>query len=210
MKIYNPTSRTAWFKPATAVLATTFLAFWSPDSRAAITVDYTGAIGQRDVITSTGAPAPDGYEVRIGYFATGFDVAGNANNIPALQGAFTQFDQTSITTLVGQPGRFTGSHALTNPGFDNRPISLWIISDSSPTPTEHGVFTSSASNWFFPVEGTVIPSTLVNSSEATTAVVGGLAAGMPGSLQLAQVPEPSTSLLLGGSLAALALFRRRK
>ena len=48
--------------------------------RAQSTIGYGAGIGQRDVYFQ-GAPVPDGNQVQIGFFNSGFDVLGNAGNI---------------------------------------------------------------------------------------------------------------------------------
>jgi len=185
-----------------------------------VTLDYTGAPLERNVTVSTGAPVPDGNEVRAGYFDVGFDIAANVAgmDLMALGGAWNQFDVALTTQISGEPGRFAASGSLTDPTFDGQQIYLWILmtdtngavaSDFSNV-EEFGIFTSTAPNWVFPVEGSPIPTTLVTTSEVTQAFAGSIVAGTPGSLQLVAIPEPGQAALVVLGIFGLLWAPRRK
>src|SRR4051812_21409661 len=86
-------------------------------SAQSINVNYQAGVGQRDIFYN-GSAVPDGNEVRVGFFTSGFNVAANSANLNALNGAWHQFDTTTIATLFGQPGRFSDSASSFDPAFE--------------------------------------------------------------------------------------------
>jgi hypothetical protein len=191
-------------------------------ARAQTTVDYNAAPGLRNVTSPLGTAVPDGNEVRIGYFADGFDVAANLTSLGALEGAWTEYGSTTIRTLFGQPGRFAESQSSSNPAFDNRDIYVWILQtgdNSAPSPTlanvtAQGLYSSTAANWNFPAHDNAPPANLttVTSGEVMQAFFGSiLGDASTGSLQLAAVPEISAfPLVAAGLCLGLVVWRRRE
>ena len=189
-------------------------------------VDYSGT--SRNVVQSDGVTAvPDGNYVEVGYFDNSFNLSANSGNLSALGAHWHEFGFTNIETfgvLSGPPvpGRFAGTSVLDDPTFDNKPIYLWIFqttgndapaSDFSNV-SQYGIFTSTLSNWTFPVNGSIQNETPISTSDVDTFVFGGSVSGTPGSIELANVvvvPEPSVlSLLAVGLVTGRFLFRRRR
>jgi hypothetical protein len=179
-----------------------------------INVAYYAGVGQRDIFYN-GSAVADGNQVRVGFFTAGFDVAANAANLNALNGAWTQFDTTSITNVFGQPGHFSDNASSFDPVFESKKICLWIfktVNDGVPTANfdnvlGYGVFSSSANNWVFP-QGSAVPpnnSTTIVSDDVNQTYFG-LLNGTH--LSLAPVPEPSTYALLALGAVPLLMARR--
>src|SRR4051812_24324632 len=167
------------------------------------TVSVSAGPQQRDV-TYNGVPLPDGNYVQIGYFNNGFDVVGNASNVPMLAGAWNALGSTNISTIFGEPGRFAANLTTSDPNFSNQKICLWIFKTSNngdPAAAAYGnvlgygLYSGSAANWLFPTLGAVPPAnmTSVTSSQVDQAYFGSLD---PLHLILNPVPEPSTLSLL--------------
>ncbi len=182
------------------------------------TVNFQAGLGQRDVVASSGLALPDGNSVLIGSFKSDFSVALHANDLNALSGAWNLYGETTIQTLFGVfPGRFSGTESSTSSLFDGQQIWLWIIRTTNnvmPTPdfsnvSEYGLYSSTASTWLFPQHDSVPPGNTVsiNSSEVNQALFGSFDANH---LTLAQVPEPSTYVLMGLGLGALGIHAFRK
>jgi hypothetical protein len=179
------------------------------------TVSFSGAPGQRDV-TYNGLAVPDGNYVQIGYFSPGFDVAGNAFNIPSLAAAWHGLGFTNIATIFGQAGRFAGNLSTSDPTFAGNRICLWIFKTTgNGDPAQaayanvqgYGLYSAPlASNWLFPAPG-VPPAnmTSITSSEVTQAYYGSFDASH---LILNPVPEPSTLVLLAAAGGSLVWFLR--
>ena len=170
-------------------------------------VNYSGGLGGRDVVYN-GAPVPDGNYAAIGFFNSGFDLAANSANLPALKGAWNQFGFTQIRTLFGRPGSFSDFQALLDLRFQGQKISLWIFDTANNTaPTAsfdnvsgYGIYSSTLVNWAFPSPNAMPPgnTTAIDSSEVNQAWFGTFD---PSHLVLAPVPEPSVwSLFVVGSL----------
>lgn len=176
-----------------------------------VTVDYNAGLGERNVTTAVGLPLPDGNEVRLGFFAPSFDVAANAGDLLALQGAWTQYDSTPVMTIFGEPGRFAASASeLSNPSFDGMRIHLWIFETSDgavpdgsfSNVLDWGLFTNlSDPAWTFPEQG-VGTNTLVSSGQVTTSYRGLISAGS------LSIPEPSLVWMLAFGVAVF-FWRRR-
>lgn len=116
---------------------------------AQITVNYSSAPGERNVVDSSNTPVPDGNIVAIGYFTTGFDVNANASDYTALQGAWHLFGETTITHIPnvpgGEPGRFAGVSTQNDSSFDNKKVYLWITETNNfGTVAEYGLFSSTS------------------------------------------------------------------
>ncbi|MCB1100275.1 MAG: PEP-CTERM sorting domain-containing protein [Verrucomicrobiae bacterium] len=182
----------------------------------AVSIDFTAGPGERSLITSTGAPVPDGNFVHVGSFATLFNVQANARDIGSLWSAFNVLGTTTVRTILGDPGRFGATSISTDPAFDGQQIYILLmltVNQAPPTLTfdnvlEYGLFTNSASgDWIVPSQIAAVPSTLVGSSHVATAVYGGLSAS---NLALSPVPEPATGMLGALGLSALTLRRRRR
>jgi|SRR6266850_575856 len=183
-------------------------------AQSAINLDYQAGASQRDVVFNGGAPVGDGNYVRVGFFSAGFNVAANAANLSALNGAWNQFGFTTISTIFGQPGRFAAQQSSFDPKFESQKICLWIfrtINNGAPTANfdnvlGYGVFSSNLGNWLFPLQNAVPPGngTSINSSEVNQLYFGSADSSH---LSLAPVPEPSTYALL--ALGALLMARRR-
>ena len=184
--------------------------------RAQSTIGYGAGIGQRDVYFQ-GAPLPDGNQVQIGFFDSGFDVSGNAGNIFTLASAWNQLAFTDITTIFNQPGRFGANASTADPAFDGQKVCLWLFKtsdDGAPLPnfsnvTGFGIFSSTSANWIFPIHNALPPgnTTSVNSSEVDQVFNGSYDFNH---LILSPVPEPGTCVLLGisGVIILFGLKRR--
>src|SRR4051794_19370628 len=72
-----------------------------------ITVNFAAGPGQRNLMFN-GTTVPDGNYVKLGFFDSGFDVAGNAGNLGSLAGAWNELGYTTVTPVFGQPGYFAG------------------------------------------------------------------------------------------------------
>jgi len=188
-------------------------------AQAQSTINYSAAPGERDVRYNN-VPVPNGNQVQVGYFDSGFDVLGNAGNIFALASAWHELAFTNVATIFGQQGRFSSSATSSDPSFDGQKICLWLFKtsdNSSPLPNYanvegFGVFSGSSASWIFPphdaLPGT---STAVTSSTVDQAFHGDYNLN---SLLLNPVPEPGTVALLGLGGAVLVVsrwkLRRRK
>jgi hypothetical protein len=183
---------------------------------AQITISYSGASGESNVVNSAGT-AINGDTVSIGTF-TNFDptLPGNASNLAALEAHWVNFDSTTTRTIIGVDGRFAAtSAAVNNAIFDHQQIYLWITEGSGNNISEYGLFTSTSPDWVFPAHDAAIPPNPIDSNEVNSFLFGdgitGSGGTTPGSLQtLAAVPEPGTVsiIALGGLL--LAGFRARR
>jgi len=179
-----------------------------------INVSYAAGGGQRDVFYN-GSAVPNGNQVRVGFFTSGFDVAANSANLNALNGAWHQFDATSITPVFGQPGHFSGSASSFDPAFEFQKICLWIFkTQNNADPTAnfdnvlgYGIFSSSTNNWIFP-QGSAVPpnNTTTIASDDVNQTYFGLVNGSH--LSLAPVPEPATYAFL--ALAAVPVVAARR
>jgi hypothetical protein len=200
----------------------------SPALQGSVTIEYQGVGGtdSRNVILSSGAPVPNGNEVRIGYFDTTFNPSANRDNLVALGNAWHSFDTTSIFTYTDPDpdvaGSFYDSETRTDSAFDNKQVYLWVFKttlDNAPASDysnvqQHGLFTASGTDWIFPpsdsnpMTGTIYP----NAKQVTSFIVGNLSLDN-NSLQLANysaVPEPTgvgIAFALGSGI--WAILRRR-
>lgn len=186
---------------------------------------------------SNGTTALASGAIRFGHFATGFDFATNANDLSALQAAFTEvtaytgaisvsgfngfFDAGLNYTAGGTYGALpfdASTGAVSNVAGDiaGSTIYAWILNNATTlSATEHAIF-STASVW---TDADTVP---VNDSSFSwqagtaglTAHIGSLSSGADigggvASHSLAAVPEPSRAVLGFIGFAAL-LFRRRR
>jgi hypothetical protein len=197
-------------------------------SQAQTEVQYTAGSGERNVVQADGTTVvPNGNYVEVGYFDSnaGFNPSTSSTDLLALDAHWHQFGFTNIETFApfGPPvgGRFRGDDVLNDPSFDNQKIYLWIFDTTGngapagdfSNVTEYGLFSSTASNWQFPVDGTPNPGNLttVSSSDVNQFIFGGSVAGSPGSLELATtVPEPSSLSLVAVGLLLAHRMRRPK
>jgi hypothetical protein len=181
-----------------------------------ITVNFTAAPGQRDVMDSSIVAVSDGNYVKLGFFNAGFNVMANGDDLSALSAAWNEFGFTTIRNLFGQSGRFAGTQSGNNPLFDGEHMWLWIfktVGDTAPVPDmsnviEYGVFSSATPSWIFPATGTLPPGNTasINSSEVDQVAFGSFD---PNHLILA-VPEPSTFSLIAFGLGPLLVLRLRR
>jgi hypothetical protein len=172
------------------------------------TINFSAGVGERDVMLSGGTPVPDGNQVQIGYFTPGFDVSANAANFLSLATAWHSLGATSIKTIFGQSGRFSGSLSTTDPQFSAQKICLWIFQttdDSAPLANfqnlqGYGLFSSPSANWLFPEPSNLpVNQTSITSSQVTQAYFGSYDSAH---LILTQVPEPATWSLVAIGLVA--------
>ena len=178
-----------------------------------ITVNFTAAPGQRNVMDDGSVPLADGNYVKLGCFNSGFDIPANAGNLSALSAAWHEFGFTTIQTIFGQAGRFAGTLSGNDPLFDGQRMWLWIAKtsgDTAPAPDfsnvmAYGVYSSASPSWLFPFNGTLPPGNTasVNSSEVDQAAFGSMDVNH---LFLA-IPEPSTYGLIVIGLGQFMLFR---
>jgi hypothetical protein len=185
------------------LMATTALA-----AMAQSTINYGAGPGLRDVTFNVGtAPVPDGNQVQMGYFSSGFNVSANSGNIFALASAWHELDSANIQTIFGQPGRFSDSVSTTDPSFDNQKICLWIFKTTDngaplgnySNVEGYGLYSSTALNWLFPVHDLLPPpNATITSSEINQKYYGDFD---PFHLILTPVPEPSTYAIGGVAVA---------
>ena len=187
-------------------------------ARAQMSLVYTGAAGESNVVNSLGT-AINGDTVSIGVFTNGFDptLPGNASNLAALQGHWANFDSTTTHQILGVDGRFAGSSPTVNdPIFLGKQIYLWVTETSGSTVTEYGLFSSSNPDWIFPSQAPSGNPALnpISSNEVNEFLFGdGISSGGGGSLQTAVtvVPEPSSlALIILGLGTGRIWFRRTR
>jgi hypothetical protein len=181
-------------------------------------VQYTAAPGQRAVYT-TGGPVANGNSVWIGTFNQGFDPNTSENDPYTLLANWHQFGSTTITTLAGQPGRFTGNSSSSDPFFPSRKIYLWVFStDNASAPeqdfanvNEYGLFSSTDGDWSFSPDPPPNNFRAINSTDVNQLLWGsadGSTLFLSGGFIL--VPEPSTFGLLSVALPAIVLALRKR
>jgi hypothetical protein len=181
------------------------------------TVSISAGIGERDVVFNGSNPVPDGNQVQVGYFTSGFDVAANAANVFGLANNWHSVGATTIRSIFGQPGHFGADFNPSDPTFSGQRICLWIFQTTDngvPLPgfqnlQGYGLYSSSAANWLFPPWNLPVPGNLtsVTSSEVNQAYFGNFDTSH---LVLTQVPEPATGALLLGGLVVWAMCRNAK
>jgi hypothetical protein len=179
------------------------------------TVNFTAGPGERNVAQLDTTPVPDGTEVWLGFFTTGFDVSLNAMDVSALATEWHLYGQTTTRNIFGEDGRFGATVSSLDPVFDGRKPWLWILETTdhaSPQPdfsnvSHYGLFSSQDANWAFPAHDATPPAdmTSVNSSDVTEAVHGSFD---PNHLMLIAVPEPSTFAVITLGIVAFGLTAR--
>ena len=175
--------------------------------------------------------------VRYGTFADGFNFSANANDLAALEAAFTQvityngafnvapgvFNLTNLTYNEG--GTFEGvpydlSANTSNVGGDiaGSTVYAWVLNNTNPSlATEHAVFSRTGSVWTdaqtIPVNSTSFSWATTTGAEVTahigTVLGGANIGGSANAHSLAAIPEPSRAMLGFIGFAAM-LFRRRR
>ena len=193
-----------------------------PQLSAQSQVNYSGALNQRTVHNADGSAVANGNQVWIGSFDAGFNVAANADDPVALFGAWNPFGQTTISTIIGQPGHFTGNSSSTDPLFNNQKIYLWIFStDAATAPNtgdwnnlnEYGLYSANLANWTFAPVTAPPPSNLrnINSNEVNENPFGSRdATHLFLSNGFTIVPEPTTLGLLSIGIPAVVLALRKR
>lgn len=181
------------------------------EANAQLIVEFS-SVGSPNLQDSAALALPDGSQVQIGYFDSGFDLAGQASNLSGLAGAWHEFGAATVTTTFLGPGQIGGSVSGSSSGpnsFESQKIYLLAFKTSdnnSPNfnlsnVSEYGLFSSSQAAWQFPANASAPPPgnrTSLFTSEVNQVFFGNLASGSPGALQLASVPEPSSA---GGAMA---------
>ena len=207
---------------ATKVICAILLLGSALFSQAQSTIGYEAGNGERNVFFN-GTPVADGNYAEIGFFTPGFNIAANAANLVALNGAWNQFDFTAFRQLFGpaNDGRFSASTNTANVAFDAKKIALWLFKTTDNAAPQsgfgnvqgYGIFSGSSSEWTFPTQGAVPPGnmTMVTSDLVDVAYHGSFDSGTGTGfhLYLNPVPEPSTFGLLGLITISLALARFR-
>ena len=175
-----------------------------------INVSYTAQPGQPYVQDPEGNPLTAGNEVRVGYFLPGFDVAGQADDLQALNDAWVSYqsddDSRFIRTLSGQQGRFTSTHSREAGTFPGKKIYLWIFKTNDnniPTPDlgnveAFGLY--SATGWKFPTNA----PPPANSITVTTSQVNEAYFGSFDSSALQLMGVPATGLTYNAFHRALS------
>ena len=134
------------------------------------TVQVNAGIGQPILAAASGVALPDGVQVELGTFAQDFELDSALGDLTALRGAWESFGKLNIRTIFGEAGRLAGEVFAASPEFSARQIYWWVAFGEA----EAGIFTSSLPNWYFPVAGSVLPSTLVSASDIDTIIQGAL------------------------------------
>jgi hypothetical protein len=172
-----------------------------------ITVDVEGSL-----LDASGQPLADGNQVRIGYFAPGFNIGPDLQklNLSDLVTHFNTFDSVATTTIFRVlPGRFIvydqGRDVSQPPASAFPGQQIYILafktdnlgSDKSPNATfsdvtQFGLFTNPT--WAFPNPNVALGTVVINANAldlntqslwpVPSSIVGGV-------LQLAPVPEPA-------------------
>ena len=194
----------------------------APGLMAQSQVNYSAAPGQPAVYNIDGSALANGNAVWIGTFDATFNVTAFANQPQQLLAHWHPFGQNVVTTIGGQPGRFSGSSSSTDPFFGNQKIYLWIFStDSAAAPAtnnfgnvnEYGLYSCSTnSNWAFSPDPPPSNLRTINSGHVNDLFFGSRDLThlylSPGFIV---VPEPSTVALLSIAIpAALLALRRRR
>lgn len=185
-------------------------------AQAQISISYTGAAGESNVVNSLGTPL-NGDTVSIGTFTNGFDPVANAGDLLALENHWANFDSTATRQITGVNGRFAAtSPGVSDPTFLGQKIYLFITESGGSGVTEYGLFSSTSSTWVFPSTLSSPPPDAISSNEVNQYLFGSFISSpgtpsTPGSLQTeaVPVPEPGTAGLLGLGLL-LGLSRRWK
>jgi MYXO-CTERM domain-containing protein len=195
-------------------------------SQAAVTLGATSF--QNGLSDSTGAALAANAISRYGYFGSGFDFGANANDIAALETAFTQVtSQTGVqafgidgffqyTLNIDDTASFEGQNY--NSQIVGKNIYAWVMNNTNPaSATQHGIFSTSETwndssnpNMTFTLQSNVPGGVNTRIGSALTGPV--LFTGLGNSYQLADigvVPEPSRAMLGLLGLGAL-VFRRRR
>ena len=185
-------------------------------------VNYSASPGQRSVFLSNGTtPVANGNTVLIGTFDPSFqaDVGQNADDPQTLFANWHTFGSTTISTIAGQPGRFTGSSTSTDPFFGNQKIYIWIFSTTgaaAPDTTdfnnvdEYSLYSATAVNWFFSPDPPPSNLRTINSSQITQSFYGTFDSThlVLGNFNI--VPEPSALGLLSLGIPAVVLALRKR
>ena len=132
---------------------------------ATITVDFIGQPGQRFVADGVGTPLPAG-SVAIGTFSVGFDPAVPDLTSEQFQAAWSEFGGTEIREIAGEAGRFSDTVSNDGGAFGGSRIYLWVTGDPDSS-DGFAIFSSSASSWTFPMEGSPPPlnATLISTDD---------------------------------------------
>lgn len=186
-------------------------------------VNYSAAPGQPAVFNNNGTSVATGNAVWIGTFDPTFNLGLYADQPQQLLAHWHPFGQqnTTITSIGGQPGRFSGSSSSTDPFFGDQKIYLWIFSTQGAgapatndfsNVNEYGIFSCSTNaNWTFSSQPPPGNLRTINSGHINQAIFG---AFDPTHIYLSPgfitVPEPNTLALLSIAVPAVVLALRRR
>jgi hypothetical protein len=187
-----------------------------------------GAAQSNGVGDASGNPLPTGDLVLIGHFnLTNAQIMANGGNTAFLMANFVQYASDFIGD--GQPngpGTASDGYWLANSinssnvlSLQNTQIYYWVFNSTTVGgATQQGIYTSTASNWKFPDDTAVPPTTITDLSEVQHTVAGilwgsfGTGISRDGTsplYNLAPIPEPSTvGLVTFGLICAAAAGRR--
>lgn len=212
----------------------------------AATITWKAAI-DNGLALSNGTMLDNGNLVRLGYFDIPvLTIENNAQNIPFLNSHFFELDVDRIG-ILGNPGYFSDAVTLdTRPSastLGGKQLFIWAFASTFTTTNvdaasntqsintafQHGIFTSSLSNWLvpadpevgLPLETTLELTDLTSPNSSTLAATADIVIGNPtltapaGALNANNfglspvVPEPTTAGFAAVGLLGLLARRRR-
>jgi hypothetical protein len=172
--------------------------------------------------------------VRIGTFnLSDADIAQNAQNIPFLEAAFTEFGSTTIGNGGNAAGHFqaqTSNNTATANTLAGAQIYVWAFSSGTVAGSmEHGIFympKATDVDWQFPIQQPIPGNTQIEMSDLTDGaqtalraearvLIGAFGPGTSGTtgkpnFTLQAVPEPSSFVLLATMATGVFGFVRRR
>jgi len=198
----------------------------------AATVVWSATINGFDM--ADGSDVASGALVRIGTFdLTDDQIAQNSQNVPFLDGHFTEFGSTTIGSGGAPAGHFsaiTTNNTATASALAGSQIYVWAFSSGTVLgSTQQGIFympKSSDVDWQFPSQVPIPDTTQIGMDDLTDAtstnlranakvVIGAFGPGTSATtgkpnFTLQAVPEPTSATLLVAASGLIGLIRRRR